>query len=67
MSAEDEDGGLIDMVTAPYRSRPDEEMNIIGLLYGAGLILVLLPLLPFIVLLWALGALSDALSAEPGA
>lgn len=69
MSAGDDEEGetsLIQMVTAPYRSRPDDEMNVIGLLYGAGLVLVLLPLLPFILLLWALAALRDALAAEPG-
>ena len=61
MSAEDDEGNaLIHMVTAPYRSRADDEMALIGLLYGAGLILVLLPLLPFIAIVWALGAIRDA-------
>lgn len=69
MSAEDDDEErpLLRMVTVPYHSRPDEEMTLIGLLYGAGLVLVVLPLLPFIVLLWALGVIRDALSAPPGA
>jgi hypothetical protein len=47
-----ENGGIVDTVTETYRSRADNEMNLIGLLYGAGLILVLIPLLPFIALIW---------------
>ena len=47
-----ENGGLVDTVTETYRSRADSEMNLIGLLYGAGLVLVLTPLLPFIALIW---------------
>lgn len=66
MSAEeDEEPALVDMVTVPFRSRANEEMTIIGLLYGAGLVLVMLPLLPFIVILWAAGAIRDAATAEP--
>lgn len=66
MSAEDdEEGPLLHMVTAPYRSRADEEMTAIGLLYGAGLLLVILPLLPFIVILWALGVIRNALAPQP--
>lgn len=48
----EEEGSLLRTVTAPYRSRADEEMNIIGLLYGLGLVLIMLPLLPFLVLIW---------------
>jgi len=67
MSAEDdEEAGLVDMVTAPYRSRADEEMTIIGLLYGAGLALIVLPLLPFIIALWAVSAILDAMTAKSG-
>lgn len=66
MSAEDEEERpLVHMVTAPYRSRADEEMTLIGLLYGLGLVLVLLPLLPFIVILWALSSIRDSLTPEP--
>lgn len=66
MSADDdEEATLVDMVTAPYRSRADDEMAIIGLLYGAGLLLVVLPLLPFIVILWAAGAIRDAVTPAP--
>jgi uncharacterized membrane protein len=62
MSAEDdEERSLVHMVTAPYRSQPNDEMSLIGLLYGAGLVLVVLPLLPFIVIIWALGSIRDAI------
>jgi len=47
-----ENGGIIETVTETYRSRTDQEMNLIGLLYGAGLLLILIPLLPFIVVIW---------------
>ena len=47
-----ENGGIIETVTETYRSRTDQEMNIIGLLYGAGLVMILIPLLPFIALIW---------------
>jgi len=47
-----ENGGIVDTVTQTYRSRADNEMNLVGLLYGVGLILVLIPLLPFIALIW---------------
>jgi uncharacterized membrane protein len=66
MSAEDdEDRPLLRMVTRPYRSRADEEMSLIGLLYGLGLILVLLPLLPFIAIVWALGVIRDSMAPHP--
>jgi hypothetical protein len=66
MSAEDDETAtLVDMVTAPYHSRADDEMAIIGLLYGAGLLLVILPLLPFFVILWAAGAIRDAMAPAP--
>ncbi|MFB6352955.1 MAG: hypothetical protein ABEJ92_02605 [Halobacteriales archaeon] len=64
MSAENgEDRPLVRMVTAPYRSQADEEMTAIGLLYGLGLVLVLLPLLPFIVLAWLVGAVRESMAA----
>lgn len=62
MSAEEaDDGGLLRTVTAPYRSRADSEMNTIGMLYGLGLVIVLIPLLPFVLLLWLVAKLADAL------
>ncbi len=60
MSSE-ENGGLLRTVTETYRSRPDEEMNIIGLLYGLGLVLVLIPFLPFFLLIWLASKINDIL------
>lgn len=62
MSQEEENGSILRTVTRPYRSRPDEEMNIIGILYGLGLLIVLIPLLPFIALIWILSWLGDVMS-----
>lgn len=55
--SQEESGGLIRTVTEPYRSRPDDEMSIMGALLGLGLIMVMIPLLPFIVVLWAVSKL----------
>ena len=60
MSQEEGEGTVLRTVTAPYRSRADGEMNAIGIIYGLGLVLVLIPLLPFIVVIWVLGKLADA-------
>ena len=48
---------LLRTVTAPYLSRSDSEMNILSILYGLGLVLILIPLLPFIIILWSLSLL----------
>jgi len=39
-------------VTEPYTSRPDVEMDVIGWLIGLVLVVVVLPLLPFLLLFW---------------
>ena len=39
-------------VTPPYRGRSNEEMNIIGYLLIGGLLIVLVPLGPFIIVAW---------------
>jgi len=56
--SEEESGGVIRTVTAPYRSRSDGEMNIIGMLLGLGLVMVMIPLIPFILIYWVLSKLS---------
>lgn len=61
--SEEENRSVIRTVTAPYRSRSDDEMNIIAMLYGLGLIIVLIPLLPFIIVIWALSVINRALGA----
>ena len=55
--SQEESGGLIRTVTKPYRSRPDSEMSIMGMLLGLGLVMVMIPLIPFIVVLWVLSKL----------
>lgn len=55
--SEEETGGLIRTVTKPYRSRPDSEMSIMGMLLGLGLIMVMIPLLPFIAIIWVVSKL----------
>ena len=61
-----ENGGIVDTVTETYRSRADNEMNLIGLLYGAGLVLILIPLLPFIALIWVSSWLFGGADVERG-
>lgn len=58
--SEEEDTGPLHTVTKPYRSRPDAEMNFIGIAYGLGLLLILIPLLPLLVIVWVLGKIASA-------
>ncbi|WP_255198311.1 DUF7535 family protein [Halorarius litoreus] len=64
MSSEDESAGpaarLVDTVTPGYVGRPDSEMHAIGLLLGGIMLVVLIPLLPFIAVLWAVNRLANA-------
>jgi hypothetical protein len=65
MSESDEPGVLkraYRTVTPPMRGRPDAEMDAIGLAMLAGLIVLLVPLLPFIVIVWVLTKLLDAVT-----
>ena len=39
-------------VTPPYRGRPDAEMTTIGIAYFLGLVILLVPLAPFLLLVW---------------
>lgn len=57
--SEEETNGPLHTVTKPYRSRPDAEMNFIGIAYGAGLLLILIPLLPLLVIIWVLGKVAN--------
>jgi hypothetical protein len=45
-------------VTPPYRGRPDAEMTTIGIAYFLGLVVLLIPLLPFIALVWIISKLT---------
>jgi len=55
--SQEESGNVIRTVTAPYRSRSDSEMNLMGMLLGLGMVIVVIPLLPFIVVVWVLSKL----------
>lgn len=41
-------------VTKPFRGRPDAEMTIVGIAYFLGLVVLLIPFLPFIAIVWVL-------------
>lgn len=45
-------------VTPPYRGRPDAEMTTIGIAYFLGLVILLIPLLPFIAIVWVISKLT---------
>ncbi len=59
--SEEESNGPLHTVTKPYRSRRDAEMNLIGIAYGAGLLLILIPLLPLLVIIWLLGKIANSI------
>lgn len=46
-------------VTPPYRGRPDAEMDSIGWALFLGLVILLVPLLPFILIVWAIAKLTE--------
>lgn len=45
-------------VTPSYRGRPDAEMTAVGIAYFLGLVILLIPLLPFIFLVWLISKLT---------
>lgn len=60
MSTEPTPGdGLLPSVTHRYVSRPNAEMNLVGWLLFALLLVLLLPLLPFIAVAWLVSKLAD--------
>ena len=48
----DDDREPLRTVTPSYLGRPDMEMDVIGWGYFFGILILLVPLLPFIVILW---------------
>ncbi|KYH27122.1 hypothetical protein HAPAU_10120 [Halalkalicoccus paucihalophilus] len=48
-------------VTPYYRGRSDGEMNLIGVTYFLVLLVVLVPLLPFVLIVWVLSKVFEAL------
>ncbi|SDM04898.1 hypothetical protein SAMN04487949_0647 [Halogranum gelatinilyticum] len=53
-------------VTPGYKSHPDTEMNVIGLAYFLGILVLLVPLLPFIVLVWLISKLIELVADQTG-
>ncbi|SEO53121.1 hypothetical protein SAMN04487948_103102 [Halogranum amylolyticum] len=53
-------------VTPGYRSRPDTEMNVIGLTYFLVLLVLLVPLLPFIIVVWLISKFLDFVAGQTG-
>ncbi|WP_433628625.1 DUF7535 family protein [Halomicrococcus sp. NG-SE-24] len=45
-------------VTPYYRGRPDTEMTTIGIVYFLGLVVLLVPLLPFLLIVWLVSKLT---------
>ena len=66
MSESDETPGLVTRayrtVTPVPRGHADSEMNAIGWGMFLGLLLLLVPLLPFIVIVWAVSKVTDAIT-----
>lgn len=64
MTDETDDPGpavrTFDAVTPSYVGRPDSEMHAIGLLLFALLVILLIPLLPFLAAFWAVNKLARA-------
>lgn len=46
-------------VTPPYRGRPDTEMTVIGIAYFLTMLVFLIPLLPFIVIVWLISKITE--------
>jgi hypothetical protein len=51
-------------VTPPYRSRPDQEMHTVGILLFAGLLVLLLPLGPFLLAAWLFSKVAERARRE---
>ncbi|SFR35316.1 DUF7535 family protein [Halogeometricum limi] len=51
-------------VTPGYRSHPDAEMNSIGWAMFLGLLALLLPLLPFIIVTWVVSKIVEFFAAQ---
>ncbi|MFC7097809.1 DUF7535 family protein [Halobaculum marinum] len=65
---EDDDGGILTTayrtVTPGYRSHSDDEMNAIGWAMFLGLLVILLPLLPFVAIVWGVSKVIEAITGE---
>ena len=65
MSQKSDDPGTLTKVyrtvTPGYRGRDDTEMNTIGWALFLGVVILLVPLLPFLVVLWVVSKVLDAI------
>lgn len=59
MSTNEENESAIPTVTPEYFGRPDREMDVIGWMIFLGLIVLLIPLLPFLLVVWAIDRLTN--------
>ncbi|MFC5971278.1 hypothetical protein ACFPYI_08055 [Halomarina salina] len=62
MSESDDPSGLtgtLRTVTPEYFGRPDAEMDVFGWSMFLGLVILLVPLLPFIVIVWLISKLAE--------
>lgn len=69
MSESEEPGKLTQAyrtVSPGYKSHPDAEMDTIGWAVFLGMVVLFLPLLPFVVLVWLLSKMLEFLAAQRG-
>ncbi|UPM41889.1 DUF7535 family protein [Halocatena salina] len=59
MSTDEENQTSVPTVTPEYFGRPDREMDVIGWIIFLGLIVLLVPLSPFLILIWVVGRLMN--------
>ena len=67
MSDADDDSrlpGALRTVTPPSGTHPDAQMDAIGWLIFLGLLILLLPVLPLLLVVWLISRASDALSPQ---
>jgi hypothetical protein len=55
---------ILRTVTPPYHGHPDSEMNTIGIAVFLGMLVLLVPLLPFLIIVWAISKLTDELAGR---
>lgn len=51
-------------VTREYFGRPDREMDVIGWVIFLGLIVLLIPLLPFLIVVWVINRLANRTTSQ---
>lgn len=51
-------------VTPPYHSHSDREMNTIGIGIFLGLLVLIIPLLPFLIIIWVISKLTGEVAGR---